>query len=399
MIRQFVLIILCVAPGVKYLAPRGGYLAPGVNYIARGVNRDVRPDYSGRIQKLYSAIETRLADKGTGLYRETTDSAHNEHPHSYMWPLCAYIQAANEMEAAEAGRPGVANEMEAAGGTNERKVGEGGKTYMQPVEAAIAQYYSGLPPAPGYQAYVTKEKQDTRYYDDNQWIAIADLDAYNRTHLRKYLDQGELIYRFMMTGLDTVSGGGFYWREGDKSSKNTCSNGPGILIALQLYKITQKKEYLNTALAVYGWTNKWLESPEGLYYDNLRIPSLQISKATYTYNTGTMLQANVLLYGITKDEKYLTEAKRIAAAGKQHFFRNGRLPGNYWFNAVFLRGYEALYQVDHNRDWIEFFVEDAEAVWNTRDAATDMVGIKPAKSLIDQAAMIEIYARLAAIGV
>jgi predicted alpha-1,6-mannanase (GH76 family) len=266
---------------------------------------------------------------------------------------------------------------------------------MGKVEAAIAQYYRADPPAPGYQAYVTKEKEDTRYYDDNQWIAIADLDAYNRTHLRKYLEQGEMIYRFMMTGLDTVSGGGFYWREGDKSSKNTCSNGPGILIALQLYKITHKEEYLKTALAVYGWTNKWLESPEGLYYDNIRIPSLQISKATYTYNTGTMLQANVLLYGITKEEKYLTEAKRIAAAGREHFFRNGRLPGNYWFNAVFLRGYEALYQVDHNRDWIEFFVQDAEAVWNTRDVVTDMVGSKPVKSLIDQAAMIEIYARLA----
>jgi len=352
MIRQSVLLLLCLTPRVS---------------------RDVRPDYSARIQKLYHAIETWLADKKTGLYVETTDSAHNEHPHSYMWPLCAYIQAANEMEAAEPG-----------------------KNYMRPVLTAIDQYYNDSPPAPGYGAYVTKEKKDTRYYDDNQWIAIADLDAYDRTHQKKYLDQGELIYRFMITGLDTVSGGGFYWREGDKSSKNTCSNGPGILIALQLYKITHKEDYLNTALAVYGWTNKWLESPEGLYYDNIRIPSLKVSMATYTYNTGTMLQANVLLYGITKDEKYLAEAKRIAAAGKQHFFRNGRLPGNYWFNAVFLRGYEALYQVDHNRDWIDFFVQDAEAVWNTRDMATDMVGAKPAKSLIDQAAMIEIYARLAA---
>jgi predicted alpha-1,6-mannanase (GH76 family) len=278
----------------------------------------------------------------------------------------------------------------------EAKVGGG---YMQPVEAAIAQYYRDDPPAPGYQAYVTKEKKDTRYYDDNQWIAIADLDAYNRTHLRKYLDQGELIYRYMLTGLDTVSGGGFYWREGDKSSKNTCSNGPGILIALQLYKIAHKEEYLRTAMAVYEWTNKWLESPEGLYYDNLRMPSLQVSKATYTYNTGTMLQANVLLYGITKDKKYLNEARRIATAGKEHFFRNGRLPGNYWFNAVLLRGYEALYQVDHDRGWIDFFVQDAEGVWNTRDVVTDMVGAKPAKSLIDQAAMIEIYARLEAIGV
>ncbi|WP_431213988.1 glycoside hydrolase family 76 protein [Puia sp. P3] len=396
MIRQSVLLLLCLTPRVNQPAPRVNQPAshmnqptPGVNQLR--VNGDVRPDYSARIQKLYHAIETRLADKKTGLYIETTDNTHNEHPHSYMWPLCAYIRAANEMEAAETNPAHPANPAQPANPAHPAK------SYMAPVLTAIDQYYNDEPPAPGYGAYVTKEKKDTRYYDDNQWIAIADLDAYNRTHQQKYLDQAELIDRFMMTGLDTVSGGGFYWREGDKSSKNTCSNGPGILIALQLYKITHKQEYLNTALAVYAWTNKWLESPEGVYYDNIRTPSLKISKATYTYNTGTMLQANVLLYGITKDEKYLTEAKRVAAAGKQHFFKDGRLPGNYWFNAVFLRGYEALYRVDHNRDWIDFFVQDAEAVWNTRDTATDMVGPKPAKSLIDQAAMIEIYARLAAI--
>jgi uncharacterized protein YyaL (SSP411 family) len=265
---------------------------------------------------------------------------------------------------------------------------------MPPVEMAIAQYYSDIPPAPGYQAYVKKEKTDTRYYDDNQWLAITWLDAYNRTHQKEYLHKAEAIERFMNTGLDTVTGGGFYWREGDKSTKNTCSNGPGILIDLQLYKITHKQEYLNTALAVYTWTNKWLQSPEGIYYDNIRIPSLKIAKATYTYNTGTMLQANVLLYEITKDNKYLTEAHRIAAAGKQQFFRNGRLPGNYWFNAVLLRGYEALYRLDHNRDWISFFQQDADAIWDSERDATGLLGRKPAKTLIDQGAMIEIYARL-----
>ena len=35
----------------------------------------------------------------TGLYYETNDSIKNEHPHSYLWPLCALIQATNEAEA------------------------------------------------------------------------------------------------------------------------------------------------------------------------------------------------------------------------------------------------------------------------------------------------------------
>jgi hypothetical protein len=329
------------------------------------------PDYKTRINYLYTGINSELTDKKNGLYFETTDSAKNENPHSWLWPLCALIQAANEMDTLQPG-------------TN----------HMQPVVKAIDKYYSDKPPYPGYQDYPIKEKLSSRFYDDNQWVAIAYLDAYNRTHNKKYLESSEMIYRFMMGGLDTASGGGLYWKEGDKSTKNTCSNGPGILVALQLYKLTKQRQYLNTALALYGWVNRYLQSPDGVYYDNIKIPSLKIGMATYTYNTGTMLQSNVLLYQLTSNKKYLTEAQRIAKAGNEHFFKNGRLPGNYWFNAVMLRGYIDLYKIDKNKNWINFFEADADNIWNTERDSNNLLGPKPAKSLIDQAAMIEIYARL-----
>ena len=197
------------------------------------------PDFKQRTILIQNNIDNRFYDAKTGLYIETTDSSKNEHPHSFLWPLCALVQASNEADALNK--------------TNT----------MQPVVEAVKQYYSPRLPAPGYQAYVTKEKRDTRFYDDNQWIAIADLDAYNRTHQSKYLDDAKLIYRFMMTGFDTLSGGGLYWEEDHKTSKNTCSNGPGILIALQLYKITKQKPYLDTALLLYNWINKNLQAPEG----------------------------------------------------------------------------------------------------------------------------------------
>jgi len=337
-----------------------------------GVNAGAQnPGYKSRIRLLYTGINSKLFDAKTGLYYETTDISKNENPHSWLWPLCALIQATNEMENLELG-----------------------KNYMERVTKAIDQYYSNKPPLPAYQDYPYQERVSSRFYDDNQWVAIAYLDAYHRNHKKKYLDDAKMICRFMLGGLDTVAGGGLYWKEGDKTTKNTCSNGPAILVALQLFEITHKPEYLNTALAVYKWTNQHLQSPEGIYYDNIKIPSLAIAKATYTYNTGTMLQANVVLYNLTHDKRYLDEAERIAKAGKQHFFKNGRLPGNYWFNAVMLRGYAALYKVDKNKGWIDFYRQDADAVWNTERDADNMVGKKQAKSLIDQAAMIEIYARL-----
>lgn len=330
------------------------------------------PDYKTRVHDLYEDVNAKLKDQKAGLYFETTDSIQKENPHSWLWPLCALIQATNEMEAAEPGN-----------------------SYMQPVEDAIDQYYSDKPPYPAYQDYVFKERVSSRFYDDNQWVAIAYLDAYNRTHKSKYLEKSKMIYRFLYNGIDTVAGGGSYWKEGDKSTKNTCSNGPGILVALQLYKITKDKSYLNIAMAQYSWTNAHLQAPEGIYYDNIRTTTLKISKSFYTYNTGSMLQANVLLYNSTRDKKYLAEAQRIAAAGKAHFFVNNRLPnGNYWFNAVMLRGYIELYKVDKNKDWITFYQQDGDGIWNNERDANNFVGTKKSKRLIDQAAMIEIYARL-----
>jgi len=343
----------------------------GVNFV----KAQSKATYEKRIEALNRNVDQYFYDAVNSLYYETNHIRSKEKKHSYLWPLCALIQAANE--------EGVLFPT---------------KDFMTPVMKAIHQYYSDIPPAPGYQAYVTKEEKDSRFYDDNQWVAISCLEAYNRNHEQKYLDIAKMIYRFMMTGYDTLSGGGLYWREDEKTSKNTCSNGPGILVALQLYKITNEENYLDTALALYSWVNKHLQAPGGLYYDNIRIPSLKIDSTFYTYNAGTMLQSNVLLYEITNDKKYLNEAERIASAAKQHFYKNLKLPGNYWFNAVLLRGEIALYHVDKNKDHIQFFIDDANRIWKEERNEAGLIGKKgKRKSLIDQAAMIEIYARLAAL--
>jgi len=345
-----------------------------ISVLSGNLHAQTAETYKNRVAIINNNIYKYFYDSANVLYYETDHIQANEKKHSYLWPLCAMIQAANEAEVATS------------------------KDHLPPVLKAIGQYYSDISPAPAYQAYVTKEEKDDRFYDDNQWIAIACIDAYNRTKQQYYLDMAEMIYRFMMTGYDTISGGGLYWKEGDKTTKNTCSNGPGILIALQLYKITNNKSYLDTALVLYNWVNKNLQSPEGVYYDNIRLPSLKIDSAVYTYNTGTMLQSNVLLYETTLDKKYLSEAQRIAKSAKKFFYKNGKLPGNYWFNVVLLRGYIELYKVDHNKQQIQFFIDDANRTWQEEKDDNNLLGRNnKRKSLIDQAAMMEIYARLSAL--
>lgn len=347
----------------------------GVTIMAGGVVKAQQSTgtYEGRIDTLNKNIYKYFYDSANALFYETNNIAPTEKPHSYLWPLCALIQAANEAETLHPS-----------------------KDYMAPVMKAIDQYYSPIPPAPAYQAYVRKEEKDDRFYDDNQWIAIACLDAWNRTKHQEYLKIAKEIFRFMMTGYDAAAGGGLYWKEGDMRTKNTCSNGPGILIALQLYKITNNKNYLDTALVLYHWVNKHLQTPQGVYYDNIKIPSLKIDSAIYTYNTGTMLQSNVLLYNITKNKKYLQEAERIAKDAEKVFYKKNKLPKNYWFNAVLLRGYVELYHVDHNKQQLQFFIDDANRIWQEERNDKGLVGTnKKRKSLIDQAAMMEVYAKLA----
>jgi uncharacterized protein YyaL (SSP411 family) len=329
-------------------------------------------DRKNTVKIIHKNIEQHFFKPKTGLYLETTSPSENDNKHSWLWPLCALIQATNEMEALEPK-----------------------KDYMTVVVKAIDQYYNDAAPAPAYQDYVTAERLSSRFFDDNQWIAIAYLDAYKRNKKPLYLEKAKMIYKHMvLAGLDNAAGGGLYWKEGEKDTKNTCSNGPGILVALQLYKATNEAKYLEMAKSLYSWTNKHLQTPEGLYYDAIKIPSLKIDKRLFTYNTGTMLECNVLFYQLTADKKYLVEAQRIAKAGRAHFFKDGRLPGNYWFNAVMLRGYEALYKIDHNKDWINFFRVEADRVWAQERDKDNLLGPKPVKQLIDQAGMLEINARL-----
>lgn len=289
--------------------------------------------------------------------------------YSYLWPLCGLIQAANEMDAISL--------------TN---------GYFDEVLQHIQPYYDDDLPSPGYNSYIVHPVKESRFYDDNQWIGIACMDAYHRTKNAKYLVQAKMVYDFMMTGLDTVASGGLYWKEKDYSTKNTCSNGPGVLVALQLFKATNNNSFFDTALLLYNWVNKRLLSPENLYFDNIQLPSGKIDKRIFTYNTGSMLQSSVLFYELTKEKKYLIHAQKLAEASLNYFYKNGSFPHNHWFNAVLLRGYIELYKVDKNRKYITAMQQYGETVWQNEKDNLNLMGKHKRKELLDQAAVMEIFA-------
>jgi rhamnogalacturonyl hydrolase YesR len=222
---------------------------------------------------------------------------------------------------------------------------------LQSLLPIIRDYEDPSPPAPGFADYIRKFTGGERYYDDNQWLGITALDAYARTKDPSYLSLGQEIYTFMMTGYDTVLTGGLYWKENRKTSKNTCSNGPGILVALQLYEATKQQTYLDTALLLYHWVDKTLKAPSGLYYDNMSIKG-RVSTPILSYNTGTMLESNLYLYECTGDKHYLHEAISIADSSLPFFYGGTHFRDSYWFNVVLLRGYQHLLKYDKDTKYI-----------------------------------------------
>lgn len=338
-----------------------------------GGSKAQRPSYAKEMQQHYASIQKHFYLPEENLYKENAGPLPQQgNKYAYLWPLCAMFEATQEM-----GRV------------------TGIYAGFDSLLPALNKYYTDSKPAPGFASYLTSAGFSDLFYDDNQWIGITAMDAYERTGDKKWMDVGQTIYRFMMTGFDTVSGGGIYWKEHDLSTKNTCSNGPGILLALQLYKATKQKPFLDTAIQLYEWTNKNLRSAQGLYWDNIHTKTGKTDPRRYSYNTGTMLQSNVYLYELTGNKKYLEEAQFIAKNAVQYFYGQEKFRDNYWFNAVLLRGLMHLYKHDKQPENLKAFEKALMNGLENNKNEKGLMGKEKTADLVGQGGMLEILARFA----
>jgi uncharacterized protein YyaL (SSP411 family) len=331
----------------------------------------------------------------TATYLASEQQRDMPNQYSYLWPYSGTVSAVNALFAA----------------TQDA-------TYKSILDnkvlVGLEEYFDTRRTPEAYASYIQSAPQSDRYYDDNVWLGIDFTDAYLLTHEAKYLQKAELIWKFIESGTDDKLGGGIYWCEQTKESKNTCSNAPGSVLALKLFKATQDSSYLKKGQQLYEWTKATLQDPaDQLYFDNIALDG-NIGKAKYAYNSGQMMQSTSLLYQLTGQQQYLTDARNIAKSCYYYFFTSYtpqkgdsfRLikKGDVWFTAVMLRGYIELYQTDRDRTYLNSFDKSLDMAWkNARDEHglfnTDFTGNTrdSRKWLLTQAAMVEMYARLAAI--
>jgi predicted alpha-1,6-mannanase (GH76 family) len=290
------------------------------------------------------------------------------------------------------------------------------KQYSNMLETTVLpglqQYYDAVRAPACYQSYIFSAGESDRFYDDNVWLALDFCESYMLTKNPAYLKKSIETWKFVISGWDDQLGGGIYWCEQKKESKNTCSNAPGSVLALKLYEATKDTAFLNWGVRIYNWTKTNLQdSTDYLYFDNKSL-SGKIGRQKYTYNSGQMLQAAALLYKLTGKKIYLEEAQQIAKSAMKHFTENYttadgkqiklfKNTGN-WFNAILFRGYAELYQLDKNKEFITIFEDNLDQLWNrVRDKnglfSKDWKGEKDDehKWLLDQASLVEMWATLA----
>ena len=335
-------------------------------------------------------------EQHTVTYLASEEQANIPNQFSYLWPYSGTFSAVNAL-------------FEATHDIKYKKLLHSG------VLPGLEEYFDTQRVPNAYSSYIRTAPASDRFYDDNVWLGIDFTDTYQMTQEPKYLDKAQLIWKFIESGTDSILGGGIYWCEQKKESKNTCSNAPGSVLALKLFKATNDSSYFEKGKKLYEWTQRNLQdSTDYLYFDNIRLDG-KIGKAKFAYNSGQMMQSAALLYQLTKNPIYLKDAQNIAKECFNYFFTDFTpatneeafrmlKKGDIWFTAVMLRGFIELYRIDKDKTYFNAFNKSLSYAWdNARDENglfnTDLSGKSKdqKKWLLTQAAMLEMYSRLAMI--
>lgn len=200
------------------------------------------------------------------------------------------------------------------------------------------------------------------FFDDNIWVARNYLFAYEIFGDAAYLEEARRVTAYTCTGWNRELGG-LVWNENGLTSQGTeqelerglSANGCCILVNALLYRITAEKEYLEWACRFWNFC-KTLQDPEtGIYYNgvhtllcNGRREAGEINRDLWSYNSGSMILADIVLYEITGDAAYMEDALRAVKAAHKAFLRTDSSTGlEYykdftWFFAIYLEGCDAL---------------------------------------------------------
>ena len=279
------------------------------------------------------------------------------------------------------------------------------------VEALDAYWHADKDGLFGYDASANNSGLD-RYYDDNEWMVLALVEAFEVTQSRPYLARAEETVKFILSGRDGVLGDGIYWHEQAKKGKNTCANGPGVAAMLRVARYQPRDAAANLrreALAIYRWTNAKLRDPaDGLMWDAVSLDG-KVNRTKWTYNTALMIRSSILLAqsaaNKAENESFAADARLQAEAAVRHWVDpdTGAIKDGGRFAHLLADALVDLSDAAGEPRWRQVAEAAADHAWRRcRDAEGYFGGSwaeppkqgKNKRELIDQASMARACARL-----
>lgn len=353
--------------------------------------------YKVKARQVLDDIYKSYGISGSPYVKESYPVQPGDPKYAYLWPYSAMFTGATLLK-----KTGYTDEV--------------AQEYYTSTLAGMEGYLDASRTPAAYQSIPVSEGIADRFYDDNAITGIDMLEAFHVTGDAQLLQKAKLCYTFCASGESTEAGGGLYWNEGVRNNpdhpdyiKATNATALSATLALQLYQQEKTEVYLTSAKRWYNWVKQNMLDPvDKGFWNSVWIKDGSINYAKWTYNSGAMIQNAALLYKITGEEAYLTDAKAWAQAAYNIFtymapgLGKFYVPHDPWFTAVLLRGYLELYAIDKKADYINTLVSNVDYAWQharmpgTNQFYEDWSGSDLGRyhSLLTQLAMVEIYARI-----
>ncbi len=361
---------------------------PSVPARPRKAKKPAKPALHGdpaRALVAYEAMQRQFNVEGSGLYVGE--------PFSYLWEFSQALAATVSMAyIPNLGVP-MGKELDARLtaldsylDTDNAGAGEGAYTStLAAFDATVA------PPAgPG----------GTKFYDDNDWVALELVRIYQMTHQTALLGSAEGIMAFEMAGWQTnpalgCPGGIPFSNSPEDTERNTTTTAPAAELGTLLYELTGNGEYLQFAEKAYEWVRGCLLESNGMYGDHVGERG-RIEPALWSYNQGSMIGAGTLLYQATGDSGYLWQARQTATAALSHFTMERLESENPFFVSVYFRNLMYLDSVTRDPPGASLAQSYVNYAWQEERLSDELfiTGSPPEPRLLAQAAIVQIYALL-----
>lgn len=222
------------------------------------------------------------------------------------------------------------------------------------------------------------------WFDDENWMALALIRAYDVTHEAAYLARAESLFADIMQNGRTNTG---IWWDRAHTQKATASNFGPAITAARLNERTGKASYETDAREIYDyWYSTMVNRATGQVADHRKADGT-VDWRKFTYDTGLAIGASIELYRVTNNAGYLSHAHafgsylihdQVTTSSYGSVLHDNSCVGDCGvFKGIAFRFLTKLYELDKSQtQYGDVLHASAQAIWSSaRNPRTDTFAI------------------------